>query len=223
MGRRGLNPLTAGRSTPRSPSEAPSEAPPRRLVSSAPIHRESHPARPTWLGSPELGPGSESAKESNHQENFSAEEALPEEDARVPGSDGNPRRSPRPQASPSQGKAAPDPRACAVKTKHRLRRPAEFEAVRAERKDAGDYLLRVQVRPNALGHPRFGVVVTRRQGGSVVRNRLRRRLQAAARSRLCSTAAYDIVLTPRRAAQAVEFEALCASLAQALEFTGAAR
>ncbi|HUY56985.1 MAG TPA: ribonuclease P protein component [Candidatus Micrarchaeaceae archaeon] len=110
-----------------------------------------------------------------------------------------------------------------MKTKHRLRRPAEFEAVRAERKDAGDYLLRVQVRPNALGHPRFGVVVTRRQGGSVVRNRLRRRLQAAARSRLCSTAAYDIVLTPRRAAQAVEFEALCASLAQALEFTGAAR
>jgi hypothetical protein len=52
--------------------EARSGASRRRLVSSAPIYRESHPALQARWGSPELGSGSEFAKEFDHQENFSA-------------------------------------------------------------------------------------------------------------------------------------------------------
>lgn len=203
--------------------EARSGASRRRLLSSAPIYRESHPALQARLGSPELGSGSEFAKEFDHQENFSAEEALPAQDARVSGPDVDPRGSPRHQASSSEGTAAPDTRAGAVKTKYRLRHSADFQAVRAERTSAGDGVLRLRVRANYAGHPRVGVVVTKRLGGAVVRNRVRRRLQAAARAQLGAVGAYDVVLTPQPAATTARFETLSASLARALLLAGAAQ
>ncbi|HVB53250.1 MAG TPA: ribonuclease P protein component [Candidatus Acidoferrales bacterium] len=110
-----------------------------------------------------------------------------------------------------------------MKTKYRLRHSADFEAVRAGRKGAGDDVLRVQVRANAVGHPRVGVVVTKRLGGAVVRNRVRRRLQAAVRESLGSLGAYDVVLRPQRAAVAAGWGALRASLTRALVVTGAAQ
>jgi ribonuclease P protein component len=173
------------------------------------------------FGRPELGPGSESAKEFDHQENFSAQEALPEEDARVPCPDVLPRGGPRHQAPPPEGTPAPDTRARAVKTKYRLRHSAEFQAVRAERKGAGDAVLRVQVRANSLGHPRIGIVVTKRLGGAVVRNRLRRRLQTTVRGKLGTLGAYDVVLHPQPAAASAGSGALSASLSRALKLTGA--
>jgi len=175
------------------------------------------------LGSPDLGSGSESAKEFDHQENFSAQEALPAEDSRVSGPDVDPRGSPRSQASSPEGTAAPDTRARAVKTKYRLRHSADFQAVRAERTSVGNGILRVRVRANSVGHPRVGVVVTKRLGGAVVRNRLRRRLQAAARAKLGTVGAYDVVMTPQPAALTAGFGTLSASLARALLRAGAGR
>jgi ribonuclease P protein component len=109
-----------------------------------------------------------------------------------------------------------------VKTKYRLRHSADFQAVRAERTSVGDGVLRVRVRANSVGHPRVGVVVTKRLGGAVLRNRVRRRLQAAARARLGAVGAYDVVVTPQPAALTVGFETLSASLARALLLLGTA-
>ena len=172
---------------------------------------------------PSRAPRAESAKEFDHQENFPAKEALPEEGARVPCPDVDPGGSPRPQAPPPEGAPAPDTRARAVKTKYRLRHSADFRAVRAERKGAGDEVLRVRVRANSVGHPRFGIVVTKRLGGAVVRNRLRRRLQAAAAAKLCSLGAYDLVLLPQPAAVAAGAGVLSGSLGRALVQVGADR
>ncbi|MGA7362790.1 MAG: ribonuclease P protein component [Candidatus Dormiibacterota bacterium] len=110
-----------------------------------------------------------------------------------------------------------------MKTKYRLRHSADFQAVRVERTSAGDGVLRLRVRANYAGHPRVGVVVTKRLGGAVVRNRVRRRLQAAARAQLGAVGAYDVVLTPQPAATTARFETLSASLARALLLAGAAQ
>lgn len=176
--------------------------------------------RQTRVGDPERGPRSESAKEFDYQENLPAEEALPEEDPRVPGPYVDSWRGSRHQAPPPEGSAAPDTRARAVKTKYRLRHSTDFQAVRAGRKGAGDDVLRVRVLANSLGHPRVGVVVTKRLGGAVVRNRLRRRLQAEVGGRLGSLGAYDLVLLPQPSAVTACSGALRASLARALLLTG---
>lgn len=103
-----------------------------------------------------------------------------------------------------------------MKAKHRLRRSADFRAVSAERKIAGDEVLRVRLRANSIGHPRVGIAVTKRLGGAVVRNRLRRRLRAAVAAQLPSLGAYDLVLLPQSAALAADPGALSLSLVRAL-------
>jgi ribonuclease P protein component len=189
------------------------------LLSSAPVYTELSPAAGR-LGRPPTGPRSGLAKEFEHQENVSAQEALPEEGARVPGPYVDPWRGSRPQAPPPQGAPAPDTRARAVKTKYRLRRSADFRAVTAERRSAGDEILRVRTRPNSVGHPRVGIVVPKRLGGAVERNRLRRRLQAAMAGRIPSLGGFDLVLLPRAAASTTGAMALGESLSQTLGQTG---
>ncbi len=110
-----------------------------------------------------------------------------------------------------------------MKTKYRLRHSADFAAVRAERRGAGDSTLRVQVRPNSAGHPRVGIVVTKRLGGAVARNRLRRRLRAVISESLSELGAYDVVLRPQSPAVEADSEALAASLRRSLLQSGASR
>ncbi|HVC38635.1 MAG TPA: ribonuclease P protein component [Candidatus Dormibacteraeota bacterium] len=109
-----------------------------------------------------------------------------------------------------------------MKTKYRLRRPADFRAVRAERKGARNEFLRLLVRSNALGHPRVGIVVTRRLGGAVVRNRMRRRLQAQTATRLAALGPYDFVLFPQPAALTLAPDGLAGALDRALRQAGVA-
>lgn len=208
----GGRPGRLGESDPRSGRNL------RRLVSSAPVTSES--SCPAARGGPELGPSRSSAEEFRHQENFSAKEALPAEGAWVPCPDVNPWRGSRSQAPPAQGSLAPDPRASAVKTKHRLRRSTDFRAVRSERKGAGEELLRVQVRANFVGRPRVGIVVSKQIGGAVERNRLRRRLRAAAAEQLPWLGLFDVVLLPQPMAAKQDWTALRASLARCLARAG---
>lgn len=199
-----------------------SRTPEASLLSSAPIPRELSPAG-GQLGRPPPGPQAGSAKEFDYQENFSAEEALPEEGARVPGPYVDPRGGPCPQASPPEGASATDTRARAVKTKYRLRRSTDFRAVTAERRGAGDGILRVRARGNSVGHPRVGIVVPKRLGGAVVRNRLRRRLQASVAAMIPRLGPYDVVLLPRQAALRTGATGLGESLQQALRQIGVGR
>ncbi len=102
----------------------------------------------------------------------------------------------------------------------RLRRSADFQRVRAERRAVADRLLRVQARPNGLEHPRFGISAGRHLGNAVDRNRVRRRLREAARGELAGLFPYDLVLIPTREAVASPYSALAGSLHHHLERLG---
>jgi ribonuclease P protein component len=67
--------------------------------------------------------------------------------------------------------------------------------------------------------PRFGFTVSKQVGGAVERNRIKRRLKAAARDVLLEHARpnYDYVLIARRPALDAAFAALVSDLAEALE------
>jgi len=103
-----------------------------------------------------------------------------------------------------------------VKPKYRLRHSADFRAVRAERRGAGDEVLRVQVKANSAGHPRIGIAISKHLAGAVTRNRLRRRVRAAAAGSLSDLGAYDVVVFPRTAALAADLGAIKASLNHAV-------
>jgi ribonuclease P protein component len=103
-----------------------------------------------------------------------------------------------------------------VKPKYRLRHSADFRTVRAERRGAGDEVLRVQVKANSVGHPRIGIAITRHLAGAVARNRVRRRVRAAAAELLTDLGAYDVVVLPRKAALLADLGAIKTSLTRAL-------
>jgi ribonuclease P protein component len=69
-----------------------------------------------------------------------------------------------------------------MEKKSRLRRSADFRKVREQGRSSVHPLLVLYVFPNQLDHNRFGFSVSRRIGGAVVRNRVKRRIREAARS-----------------------------------------
>jgi ribonuclease P protein component len=79
-----------------------------------------------------------------------------------------------------------------------LRRKADFDAVYKLRCSASDAWLGVSVRPNGLDHSRLGLSVSRRYGGAVQRNRLRRLYREAFRlDRHELPGGLDFVMMPR--------------------------
>ncbi|MEP7285184.1 MAG: ribonuclease P protein component [Chloroflexota bacterium] len=63
----------------------------------------------------------------------------------------------------------------------RLRHSADFDRLRVEGRTWRHSLLNVAVAPNGLDHNRYGFITSRRLGGAVVRNRVRRLLREVAR------------------------------------------
>jgi len=103
----------------------------------------------------------------------------------------------------------------------RLRRRADFQRVsRGRRKTSAAFILQtVQRMEGAAKGPRLGFTVTRKAGGSVERNRIRRRLKEALRAAapLEARADCDYVLVARREALTREFAALVADLRNAFQ------
>jgi ribonuclease P protein component len=108
----------------------------------------------------------------------------------------------------------------------RLTRRAEFErASRGRRRSLEAFTLQAASRPaeEAVGEAaRVGLTVTKKVGGAVVRNRIRRRLKAALRAALPleARADCDYVLVARREALARPFAALVDDLRQAFRAVG---
>jgi ribonuclease P protein component len=108
----------------------------------------------------------------------------------------------------------------------RLRRRADFQrAARGKRAQAESFALQSRPRADAAGgvaSARVGFTVTRKIGGAVARNRIRRRLKAAlaAASAIAPNADCDYVLVARRPALTRRFAALVADVERAFAQIG---
>jgi ribonuclease P protein component len=110
-----------------------------------------------------------------------------------------------------------------VKKRFRLRRQSDFQAVMGGKRVYSGRALVAFAIPVESAHSRVGVTVSRQVKSSVERNRARRRLREAARSRLLDPDSplhrvgirYDVVLIARPAALDVPFADLEAETEQA--------
>ena len=101
----------------------------------------------------------------------------------------------------------------------RLKKRAEFQRASRGRRWQGEaFVLQAARRGDAsLSGPRVGFTVTRKTGGAVERNRMRRRLKEALRltEKLAAKPDHDYVLIARRGALARSFNLLRADLNRA--------
>lgn len=96
-----------------------------------------------------------------------------------------------------------------MRRSQRLRRPADFQRVRAMRRSWGHPLLVLYVAPNDGQATRLGISVGKRVGKAVVRNRVKRRVREAVRHRLSDLLpGYDLVVIARPPAATAEWAAL---------------
>ena len=99
----------------------------------------------------------------------------------------------------------------------RLRKRAEFLAVRAGEKRRGAYfLIEVNGRADQDGPPRVGFTVTKKNGNAVVRNRIKRRLREAVRVNVADDMhpGTDYVIVARRDALNAPFADLTRELSK---------
>jgi ribonuclease P protein component len=97
----------------------------------------------------------------------------------------------------------------------RLLRSVEFRKVYDQgRRRSLDFLVAFAME-NGQPHSRIGLTVPRAVGGSVERNRIRRRLRESIRKRLAELGpGWDIVLNVRQTAKAVDFAVLDETIAK---------
>ncbi len=92
----------------------------------------------------------------------------------------------------------PGPGNLRFRSRFRLRRHGEFQHLMKQGKRAGDHRLQIWALPNNLEYSRFGLIVGRRHGNAVRRNRLKRVLREAFRlSRAKLPSGLDIACAPR--------------------------
>ena len=98
----------------------------------------------------------------------------------------------------------------------RLKRPDDFQTVRrrGRRQREADFTL--YALPNGLAHSRYGIVVSKRVGTAVIRNRVKRRLRAAIARWIPELASgYDCVAVMNPSAAQATYQMLEAVLGHA--------
>jgi ribonuclease P protein component len=89
----------------------------------------------------------------------------------------------------------------ALERNRRIKLSREFASIYEKRIRASDQNLLIYAAPNAIGHARFGVSVSRKLGGGVQRAALKRLLREAFRlSQHELPAGLDLILIPQRSA-----------------------
>jgi len=97
----------------------------------------------------------------------------------------------------------------------RIRKQREFQIIRAERQHVRDSLLKLGWRKNGLNRTRLGLAVSRRMGGAVRRNRIKRVLREAfRRQKDLWPQGLDLVVIPLHGDQARRLDLVSASLAK---------
>lgn len=106
---------------------------------------------------------------------------------------------------------------------HRITDGADYRAVvREGARCGGSVTVTYLLSARTEGPPRFGVIVSRRVGKAVVRNRVRRRISAACADMLARVRpGTDVVVRALPAAAGAEYARLRADLAHCLERTRA--
>lgn len=88
-----------------------------------------------------------------------------------------------------------------MQRRYRLKKSAEFQRVRAQKKSWAHPLMVLYVASNDLDVTRVGISVTKRLGNAVARNRMKRLIREAVRSLLPAVApGKDLVFVARAAA-----------------------
>jgi ribonuclease P protein component len=109
-----------------------------------------------------------------------------------------------------------------MERERRLRRRKDFAAAYRKGRVYGNQLLVLRVVPHDGGVARFGFVTGKAVGGAVVRNRVKRRLRAAAAS-LEAAPGVDVVVGARKSAADASSYALYTALAELMRRAGAIR
>jgi ribonuclease P protein component len=144
---------------------------------------------------PEAPSSARAFEEAMREEDVPAEQPEAEEEARLPASHADARRTSRDRAAPVEGPQPP------VRLIWRIRDRASFRALAAGRRRRRG-VLTVTCAPVAGGPPRVAYVVGRRVGTAVVRNQVRRRLRAvvqAEASNLAPAHVYLVQASPQAA------------------------
>ncbi|MDC1142460.1 ribonuclease P protein component [Planctomycetota bacterium] len=80
----------------------------------------------------------------------------------------------------------------------RLLKRAEFQRVFETRLSTGNKLLVLHTRKNDLGHPRLGLVVSKKFGNAVARNQFKRRIREFFRHQKQAIGGRDLVVLPSK-------------------------
>ncbi len=94
-----------------------------------------------------------------------------------------------------------------MQRRQRISGAKRHSQIHREGASAANRLLVIRYLANGLDHSRFAYVVSKRVGNAVVRNRIKRRLREAVRSRLVSSG-WDAVFIARRGVQNASFSEL---------------